>query len=153
MFTISGFCDDAGNVATQAPGALMAYIRQHFKGKDFTLTVKAKGRRQGSQAMRYYRGVVVPDIAVACGYEDTEDFKSVHESLAWKFLRIADHPQLGYPRRRSTSKGDLTSQEMSDYISQCVVWAETNVPGCRVRRPEEADLDDVYAPDYDAEAA
>jgi hypothetical protein len=101
MFTISGFCDDAGNVATQAPGALMAYIRQHFKGKDFVITAKLKPVRQGDQQLRYYYGVVIKDIATASGLTHSdEDLENTHQGLAWKFLRIADGP-FGNPRRRS----------------------------------------------------
>ena len=148
-----GFCDDEGNIALEKSGALSDYIRTHLKGQDFMVTVKRKPRRQGSQLMRYYRGVVVPDIALACGYDDPDEWPGIHQALAWKFLRIADHPQLGTPRRRSTSKDDLSADEMTDYISQCIQWGESSIPGCRVRRPEEADLDSVYAPDYDSEAA
>lgn len=150
---IFGFCDDEGNIQLEKPGALTAYIRQHLQGRDFMVTVKRKPRRQGSQSMRYYRGVVVPDIAVACGYDDPDEWKGVHDALAWKFLRIADHPQLGTPRRRSTSKDDLSSEEMTDYIHQCIQWAETSIPGCTIRRPEDVDTNTIYAPDYDSEAA
>jgi hypothetical protein len=147
-----GFVDDTGAFALDDKAAFRADL-QHYKGHEVVLTLKRKPKRQGSQSMRYYRGVVVPDIALACGYADPDEWEQVHQSLAWKFLRIADHPQLGYPRRRSTSKNDLTQDEMTDYISRCIEWAESSIPGCRVRRPNEVDLDDVYAPDYDQEAA
>lgn len=150
---IFGFCDDAGNIELEKPGALTAYIREHMQGQAFMVTVKRKPRRQGSKSMRYYRGVVVPDIAVACGYDDPDEWPEVHSALAWKFLRISDHPQLGTPRRRSTSKGDLSAEEMTDYIHACIQWAETSIPDCRIRRPEDVDVDQVYAPDYDSEAA
>lgn len=152
MQTFRGFVDDAGHFALDDRQAFRDYV-QRFKGHEVVVTVKRKPRRQGSQAMRYYRGVVVPDIAEACGYSDPDDWASVHESLAWKFLRLDDHPQLGYPRRRSTAKDDLSAEEMTRYISQCIEWAESSIPGCRVRRPEEVDLDTVYAPNYDEEAA
>lgn len=110
-------------------------------GTEWLMVIKKKPSRQGSQSMRYYRGVVVPDIAEACGYSDPDDFDAVHESLAWKFLRIEDHPQLGFPRRRSTAKVDMNAEEMSAYISKCIDWAEFNIVGCKVRRPNEVDLD------------
>jgi hypothetical protein len=147
-----GFVDDAGQFALDDRAAFKAYL-QKLKGHEVVVSVRKRPRRQGTQAMRYYRGVVVPDIAEACGYSDPDDYPQVHEALAWKFLRIADHPQLGYPRRRSTAKDELAADEMSAYIDQCIQWAETTIPGCRVRRPEEADLDSVYAKDYDSEAA
>lgn len=152
MATFTGYVDDAGNFSLLNRKAFRAYV-QRFAGQDVVLLVKRKPKRQGNQAMRYYRGVVVPDIAAACGYSDPEDWPQVHESLSWKFLRIDDHPQLGYPRRRSTSKDDLSSDEMTAYISQCIEWAESSIPGCRVRRPHEIDTDEIYAPDYDTEAA
>jgi hypothetical protein len=97
---------------------------------------------------------VVPDIALACGVDDPDEFEAIHQSLAWKFLRIADHPQYGYPRRRSTSKNDLSQDEITKYIDDCIQWAESSIVGCRVRRPDEVDdLDNIYAPDYDKEAA
>jgi hypothetical protein len=147
-----GFVDDLGHFALDDKAAFRADL-QRLKGHEVALTIKRKPRRQGTQAMRYYRGIVVPDIARACGYTDPDEFPPVHESLAWKFLRIADHPQLGYPRRRSTSKDDLSAEEMTDYISRCIEWAESSIPSCRVRRPNEVDIDDVYSPDYDSEAA
>lgn len=121
--------------------AFKRFVASLEDGTEWQVTVKPKPRRQGTQTMRYYRGVVVPDIAEACGYSDPEDFDSVHESLAWKFLRIEDHPQFGYPRRRSTAKNDLSADEMSDFVSKCIEWAEAEIVGCRVRRPNEVDLD------------
>jgi hypothetical protein len=109
---------------------------------------------QGTQSMRYYRGVVVPDIALACGIDDPDEFEQVHQSLAWKFLRISDHPEFGYPRKRSTSKDDLSQDEITKYIDDCIQWAESSIVGCRVRRPNEIDdWDRVHAPDYDANMA
>lgn len=121
--------------------AYSAFARSLADGTEWQVTIKKKPERQGSQTMRYYRGVVIPDIATACGYSDPDDYDSVHESLAWKFLRIEDHPQLGYPRRRSTAKDDLSADEMSEYVTKCIEWAEAEIVGCRVRRPNEIELD------------
>lgn len=126
-------------------------------GVELLMIVKSKVKRQSNQPMRYYRGVVIPDIAEACGYDDPEDFDQVHQSLAWKFLRIEDHPTLGYPRRRSTAKADLTADEMTAYIQRCIDWAENQhggIPGCKVRRPNEIEdwegLPMVWQPDTEA---
>lgn len=147
------FIDDDAQIGLQNRKAFRADVERH-KGHEVVITIKRKPRRQGTRSMRFYRGVVVPDIALACGYDDPEDWPAVHESLAWKFLRIADHPELGFPRRRSTSKSDLSAQEMTDYISQCIQWAESSIPGCRIRRPDEVDdMESVWAPDYDAQEA
>ena len=140
--TFEGFVDDAGKFALADLGAFRAQL-QRFKGQDVVLALKRKPKRQGSQAQRYYRGVVIPDIARACGYADPDDWPSVHDGLAWKFLRIADG-QFGEPRRRSTAKDDMTGEEFSDYVTNVITFAETSIPGCRIRRPDE--LDDAEIP-------
>lgn len=150
--TFPGFVDDAGNFALDDRGAFVTYL-QKFKGQEVVLSLKKKPRRQGTQSMRYYRGVVVPDIAKWSGLVgDEDDCRDTHEGLAWKFLRIADGP-FGNPRRRSTANNDMSQEEITAYIDQVILWAETSIPGCRVRRPEEVDLETVWAPDYDSEAA
>lgn len=140
-----GFVDDTGRFALDRRQSFIDHVKS-LKGCEVVFAIKRKPKRQMRQSMRYYRGIVVPDIAEACGYIDPEDFPQVHESLAWKFLRISDHPELGYPRRRSTAKDDLTQEEMSAYIDQCITWAETSIPDCRVRRPNEVNEDEI--PDY-----
>lgn len=105
-------------------------------GEEVDIWLRKKPKGQGSQSMRYLRGVVIPDIAEACGYTDPDDYERVHQSLAWKFLRISDDP-LGFPRRRSTAKHDLSQEEMTAYIDQIITHAESTIPGCRVRRPNE----------------
>lgn len=122
-------------------------IARFGSGEDFEVVVRALSKKQGTQSMRYYRGVVIPDIARACGYEDPDEFEAVHQAYAWKFLRIADHP-LGFPRRRSTRKADLSQEEMTAYIDQVIRDAETSIVGCRVRRPNEIENWD-HVPDYE----
>jgi hypothetical protein len=41
----------------------------------------------------------------------------------------------------------MSAEEFSRYLDQVIQFAETSIPGCRVRRPEEADLDGVYVPE------
>lgn len=142
MGTFAAFVDDAGKLGLTDRDAFRANL-QRFKGKDVVISVKRMPTRQGTQAMRYYRGVVIPDIARACGYADPDDWPSVHDGLAWRFLRIADG-QFGEPRRRSTAKDDMTSEEFSDYVTNVITFAETSIPGCRIRRPDE--LDDAEIP-------
>lgn len=120
---------------------------QKYEGRDVVVTVKPVPTRQGIKSMRYYRGVVVPDIATATGVIDPDDFEDVHEGLAWKFLRIADGP-MGEPRRRSTAKDDLTQDEMTAFIEQCITWAESSIPDCQVRRPDQVDWSRVYDPGW-----
>lgn len=123
--------------------AYRRFVNSLEDGTEWQVTIKKKSERQGNQTMRYYRGVVIPDIATACGYSDPDDYDDVHESLAWKFLRIEDHPQLGFPRRRSTAKNDMNADEMSAYVTRCIEWAEAEIVGCKVRRPNEVELDTV----------
>lgn len=143
-----GFVDDSGAFALDDKGAFRRAC-QKYCGEEVLVTLKKKPKQQGTKAMRYYRGVVIPDIAEACGYdrEDPDDCEQIHEHYAWKFLRIADHPELGYPRRRSTAKDDLSQDEMTKYIDDVILDAETTIVGCRVRRPEEVDLDQIHAPE------
>lgn len=139
--------EDGAKLLLDDRATFQRYIRK-FAGDEVVVTVKRRPRRQGTQAMRYYRGVVVPDIACACGYTDPDEYQAVHDALAWKFLRLPDHPQLGTPRRRSTAKDDLSQEEMSRYIDQVITYAETTIPGCQIRRPEDVDLDDVVDPGW-----
>jgi hypothetical protein len=102
---------------------------------------------QGRQQLRYLRGVVVPDVAAACGYPDPDDYQSVYEGLMWKFARLPDSP-FGAPRRRSCAKTDMAMDELAKLIDQIIVYAETSIPGCRIRRPEEIDLERVVDPEW-----
>ena len=79
---------------------------------------------------------------------DPDDYWQVHDALAWKFLRLPDS-DFGTPRRRSTGKDDLSQEEMSKYIEDVITYAETTIPGCRVRRSEEVDLDTIVDPEWD----
>jgi hypothetical protein len=141
----TGFVDDAGIFTLDRRRDFAAWVKQ-FAGREVVLTLKKRPTRQGTQLQRYYRGVVVPDIAEACGYSDPDEYEDVHQGLAWKFLRLPDGP-FGEPRRRSTAKSDMSSEEMSAYVNDVIQYAETSIPGCRVRRPNEVEVDDVYAPE------
>lgn len=124
------------------------WVTKAHLGRELVVTVKRLAKRQGTQSMRYYRGVVVPDIARACGYTDPNEWQDVHNGLAWKFLRLPDGP-FGEPRRQSTRKDEMPQEVMTAYIDQCITYAETSIPGCHVRRPEEVDLDTTWGRDYD----
>ncbi len=146
MAAFLAFCDDAGHWKADDADALSRHIAAKFKGQEFVLTVKAMPKRQGSQALRYYRGVVIPDLAAACGY-DVDDYPKIHDAMAFKYLRLSDD-EFGTPRRRSTGKDDLTQTELAHYIDQIILWAESSIPGCRIRRPEDVDLDAVYSEEF-----
>lgn len=147
MATFSAFVDDAGQFALENRAAFRAYL-QKFKGQEIVVSIKRAPKRQGDQSMRYLRGVVVPDIATACGYADPDEYQEVFEGLAWKFLRLPDGP-MGNPRRKSTAKDAMTQDEMTAFIDQVITYAETTIPDCRVRRPEEVDFEHVHDPGWE----
>lgn len=126
--------------------AMRAYVAK-FAADEVLVTIRRRPRTQGTQQLRYYRGVVIPDLAEACGYTDPDEYESVHDAMAWKFLRLPDGP-FGEPRRRSTSKADLSLEDMTQYIDKVITFAETTIPGCRIRRPEEVELERVVEPEY-----
>lgn len=141
-----GFVNQAGKFTLDDRPAFLRSLEK-FKGQEVVLTVKKPPKRQSPNQLRYYRGVVVPDIADAMGHADPDEFQSVHEGLAWKFLRLPDGP-MGEPRRRSTSPTDMAMDELAKYIDQVIIFAETEIEGCRVRRPEEVDLDSIVDPGW-----
>lgn len=144
-----GFVDDTGAFAYDDERGFRAHLARRFKGREVVISVKKKPNRQGSASMRYYRGVVVPDVAQASGVLDPDEFPTVHEGLAWKFLRLPDGP-MGEPRRRSTGKDDLTQEEITAYIDAVIAWAESSIPDCVIRRPEDVDLSRVRDPGWSA---
>ncbi len=141
MASFLAFVDDDGKLGLDSPALFRAQLLR-LKGQEVIVKLERKPTRQGSQQLRYYRGVVIPDIAEACGYSDPDDWQSVHEAMAWKFLRLPEGP-FGEPRRRSTAKHDLSQDEMTRFLDQVITYAETSIPGCSVRRPEDVNLDHV----------
>lgn len=144
--TFGAFVDDAGMFALDDKAAFRAYV-QKFKGQEIVVSVKRKPHHQGTQSMRYLRGVVIPDIAEACGYSDPDDYQSVYEAMAWKFIRLPDG-EFGEPRRRSTAKDQMSQEEITRFIDQIITFAETTIPDCRIRRPEDMELDRVIDPEW-----
>lgn len=141
-----GFVDDAGAFSLDNKSAFRAYL-QKFKGQEVVVSVKRVPRRQGSQSMRYLRGVVIPDIAHACGYTDPDDYQDVFEALMHKFRPLPDGP-FGLKRRQSTAKDAMSQDEISRLIDELITYAETTIPGCRIRRPEDVELDRVVDPGW-----
>jgi hypothetical protein len=110
-----------GEVTAQAVLRLPADQRRGFDawlqtltGERVTVTVEKYRDRRSTRANRYYFGVVVKLLAEHCGYEVDE----MHETLAMKFLRIADCPVTGAPRRQRTPK--TSTQEFSNYVEACI---------------------------------
>lgn len=142
-----GFVGDDGKLKLDRAKDFLAWV-QKFKGDEVVLTVKKQPQRQGPQQLRYLRGVVIPDIAKACGYSDPDDYQDVYEGLMWKFCRLPDGP-FGEPRRKSASYASMSREEMSELIDQVITYAETSIPGCTIRRPEDADLERVVDPGWE----
>ncbi len=110
-----------GTVSTSGRLELSDTVRAWFTrylltlaGKSVEVTVRVHRRQRSSRQNRYYFGVVVPFIAEHCGYEKDE----MHELLAMRFLRVADDPITGSPRRRHTPQTD--TKEFSEYVDSCI---------------------------------
>lgn len=136
--------DGKAQFASDAEMAIYrAHLSQFGDGEELQLAVRKRPRKQGYSAMRYYRGVVVVDICCGTGELPTpENCESIHDALAWKFLRIADDPKFGTPRRRSTSKDDMSADEMSKYIDDCKLYGRMELL-CEIREPGDVDWDHV----------
>jgi hypothetical protein len=133
--------EDGKRLHWDNPAAKDAYIAK-FAADEIAVTIKRKPTRQGTRQLRYLRGVVIPAIAEACGYSDPDDYEAVYDGLMWKFYRLPDGP-FGEPRRRSCAKDQMSKEELTGVIDTLITYAETSIPGCRVPRPEEVDMDDV----------
>lgn len=135
------FIDDSAHIGVKERKAFLAHV-QSLKGQEVVLSLRKRPKRQGTQSLRYLRGVVIPDIAKACGYTDPDDYQAVYDGLMWKFRRLPDGP-FGEPRRMSCAKDKMDQEAISELTSEIITYAETSIPGCRVRRPNEQELDDV----------
>ena len=138
--------EDGTRLHYDTPAAVREYVKK-FAASEVVVTIKKRPRRQGNQQLRYLRGVVIPDIAHACGYTDPDDYQSVYEGLMFKFARLPDG-RFGEPRRESAKKDEMPQERMSQLIDEIITYAETSIPNCRIRRPEEVDLDDVVDPGW-----
>jgi len=125
-----GFVDDAGHIALLEKANFREWV-QRYRGRHVSLTVRLS-RLQARHAMRYYRGVVIPDLAAAADY----DVRAMHNAAAWKFLSLPAG-KFGEPRRRST--GELGPTELREYIDAVVAWGEAEF-ACHVRRPTDVEL-------------
>jgi hypothetical protein len=133
--------EDGAKLHFDDPSAIRAYVKK-FAADEVVVTVKKRPRSQGTQQLRYLRGVVIPDIAKACGYTDPDDYQDVYEGLMWKFARLPDGP-FGEPRRESAAKSQMSMERLSQLIDEMIAYAETTIPGCQVRRSEDVDMDTV----------
>lgn len=142
------FCDDSGFFALDKRKEFEVWIKK-FAGQELLVTVKKRPHPQGTQQLKYLRGVVIPDIAAACGYsaEDPDDCQEVYDGLMWRLFRLPDGP-MGQPRRESCSKGEMSRERLTQVIDTIILWAETHVVGCTIRRPEDVDMDRIADQDW-----
>ena len=138
--------EDGEHLHFDSPAQFRAHVKK-FAADEVLVTVCKRPRRQGSQQLRYLRGVVIPDVAQACGYTDPDDYQEVYEGLMWKFARLPDGP-FGEPKRESAAMDKMPMDRMSKLIDDIITYAETTIPGCRIRRPEEVEIDDVLDPGW-----
>lgn len=139
-----GFVDDAGHLGLDDKPLFKRWL-QKLSGQEVTVVVKRVSRLKTLPQLRYLRGVVIPDIARACGYEDPDEWQDVYEGLMFKFRRLADGP-FGDPRRQSAA--DMTIDDMRLLIDEIIIYAETSIPDCQVRRPETVDLERIHDPGW-----
>jgi hypothetical protein len=143
-----GFVDDAGHFALDDRRGFLTWVAEKFRGQEVIVTVRQKPKRGTLPQLRYFRGVVIPDIARSQGYT-AASYQEVYEGVMFRFAPLPDGP-FGAPRRKSLSMGDggMTLEERTQLIDDVIVWAETELTDCRIRRPHEVDLDDVYDPGW-----
>jgi hypothetical protein len=128
-WTFGGCVDEQGKLHVSDREMFVRHLLT-LAGKEIDLTVKRHRAQRGSQANRYYYGVVVATLADCLGYERDE----LHEALAHRFLSTTG-PDDPLPRRRSTA--DLNTAEMAEYIDQCKRLASEL--GCYIPEPGEAE--------------
>lgn len=109
-----------GKPVPNARVAFRNHLAQHFgEGEEVDIIVTHPQKNSTDQQRGFYRAVVVPIFAEWMGEPDEED---AHQALAWRFLRIEDHPKTGAPRRKSTSRTAMSIAEFSDYLERVIAW-------------------------------
>lgn len=126
MFSVRGFCDDDGHYSVDAPKALADYIRQHYTGREFVLTVKALESKRSLAQNRLWWGHILPAIAEHCGYDHHEHEHLHYDILSVRFGTEAIAPLIpgAQPRiepKRTSSQ--LSVKEFNELIEWTVRWA------------------------------
>ncbi len=143
MSAFLAFIDDDGQIGMDDKAGFKAHV-DRLKGQEVVVTVKRRPKFQGSKQLRYLRGVVIPDVAEACGYnpEDPDECEEVYDGIMWRLFRLPDG-KFGQPRRESCARSEMSLERLSQVIDTIIRWAETTIVGCTVRRPEEVDIDRI----------
>lgn len=119
-----------GKIRVLARAQFDALKQSMGEGEAWILTLEPERKSNTDAQRRFYRGVVVPIFAEWMGEPDLEQ---THQALAWKFLRIEDHPVAGTPRRKSTARGKMSDKEMRDYLDRLIAWGTVD---CGLLFPE-----------------
>jgi hypothetical protein len=130
---LHGFVTEDGRLAFRpaARGLFMRHLAQ-LTGQAVDVIIRVHRDQRTDSQNRYYFGVVVPLIGEHCGYDKQE----MHELLAMRFLRIADDPVTGSPRRRRTPH--TNTKEFAEYIDACVRFASQEL-GVYIPAPHESE--------------
>lgn len=110
---IRGQVSESGELPESVRGLVAVHLSR-LKGVQIEMTIRRARNKRSDRASRYYFGVVVSLLGEHCGYDRQE----MHEALAMRFLRIADCPITGAPRRKHTP--DTDSKEFSEYVDSCI---------------------------------
>lgn len=118
-------------LAFDRPDVVGDYL-QGLDGQIVEVVIRKPRSQRSSDANRYYFGVVVNLLAETFGYEKQE----MHEVLAMHFLRMADCPVTGAPRRKRTPQCD--TKEFSEYVDACIRLGAEH--GVSIPMPNDCDF-------------
>ena len=128
-----------GAFVPEDPDSYANYLRS-FPDKAAVESIVRKERREKSnQQNRYYRGVVVPCIGDALGYQAYE-YDQVHAIIQAKFLIYLDDN--GLPFVRSTRLQDWTTAEWEEKLEEIKRWAAEEV-GIVIPDPNAVDINTI----------
>ena len=91
---------------------------QALAGREIEITIGPKVRENSRPQQKYYRGMVVPMIAVQIG----ETVQNTHEILQYKFFTETDDK--GFTRVRSTKLGEWATVEWEEKMTEIRQWAQ-----------------------------
>ncbi len=115
-------------------------------GDEVILSLKKRPKSKTPAQLRYLRGVVIPDIAKACGTLDPDDFQEIYEAILFKLRPVADGP-FGLKRRALVR--DMSLEEVKSLIDDVILFAESTIVDCTIRRPEDVDIEKVADDDWE----
>lgn len=134
-----GFCDDTGAWGFKHPEDVDRFIAEQFRGKDFSLDIKAATRKRSLAQNRFLWGHALPLIAEHLGYDHHEHDRLHYDLLSVRFGTQAILPMVpGAPPRIVPSKtsSELTTVEFAEYLEWLVRYAAEHF-GVVIQLPDE----------------